>query len=78
MKVRNKVRQARLDLQSQTGKVWTMQDIAERIGISPLTLSNIEANRNQPNVATLRLLAHFYGVAMEDLLEEVEEEEPSS
>jgi len=49
---------------------WTMRDAAERMGVRPATLSDIENGRSHPHDVTLAKLAKGYGVPLEDLLEE--------
>lgn len=41
---------------------WTQQDLAERLGVSRVALSHIEAGMAWPNERTVTLLAGWFGV----------------
>jgi len=48
----------------------TMEQVAERTGISQPTLSRLEAGRRQPSLAQLLTLADLYGASVGELLGE--------
>ncbi|MDP8223441.1 MAG: helix-turn-helix domain-containing protein [Candidatus Lernaella stagnicola] len=47
----------------------TLEKLAEATGISFSTLARIESNANQPNLATLKKLADFFGMTPANMLE---------
>ena len=64
-----KARQARLDYQARVGRVVTIQDVADQIGVTRVYLSNIERSMAWPNEQALAGLCDVYGVQPGDLLE---------
>lgn len=59
----------------------SQRDLAERIGVSHMSVSHWETGRNEPSARQLRLLAEAFGVPMESIAFEreaarVEREEP--
>jgi putative transcriptional regulator len=62
--LRNRVRELRAVL----GKgELSQKELAERAGIDPSTLSDIENNRTNPNAETCLAIARVLGVSMDDL-----------
>ncbi|MET8828622.1 XRE family transcriptional regulator [Streptomyces sp. NPDC004610] len=53
---------------------WSLDDLAERTGVSRSTLSRAERAEISPTAATLNRLCHVYGRTMSRLLGEVEGE----
>jgi len=47
----------------------TLEKLAEATGVSFSTLARIESNSNQPNLATLKKLADFFGMTPANLLD---------
>jgi transcriptional regulator with XRE-family HTH domain len=54
----------------RTQRGLTIGEASSRIGIDSHTLSRVERGIQKPHAPTLRKIAEFYGVAVEDLLEE--------
>ena len=61
-----------IDLRKQYGR--TQQEAAEGIGISNTALNNYEKGIRQPKYETLRRIADYYGVSVDYLLGETDEE----
>lgn len=77
MKIRSKVRQARLDYQAQIGRPVDLKEVAEATGITESALSRIERGLTQRvDFETLAKLCKFYGMTPGDLLEYVEANSP--
>jgi transcriptional regulator with XRE-family HTH domain len=55
------------ELRSQHG--WTLEELAERSGLSKPFLSRLEAGGRQPSIAALLTLARAFGVAMGAMFE---------
>ncbi len=55
----------------------TLIEAAEKIGIGRDTLSDLERGNRHPVMPTLAKIAKGYGVPVEDLLKEPEEEQPA-
>jgi transcriptional regulator with XRE-family HTH domain len=72
----NKIRQARLDYQQRQGRVVSVKEVADTVGISRPALSQIENGRAAPSLDTLGRLCRFYGVQINDLVEFEPEPEP--
>jgi transcriptional regulator with XRE-family HTH domain len=53
---------------ARIAKGMTVRDLAERSRIDAETISALEANREEPPLATVRKLADALGVAVEDLV----------
>jgi transcriptional regulator with XRE-family HTH domain len=54
---------------------WTLEELAERMGVSANTVRRIERGQSQrPHVHTLSRLANAFGVALEHLLDEASRE----
>jgi transcriptional regulator with XRE-family HTH domain len=60
--------QARLDYQSRQGRPVTVEEIAQLVGISRQSMSDIENGKTLPRYATLAKLCSLYGVGPGDLL----------
>lgn len=58
------------ELRSQHG--WSLEELAERSGVSRSTLSRAERAETSPTAALLGRLCHVYGRTMSQLLSEVE------
>ncbi len=54
-------------LRNQNGV--TLEGLAEETGVSFSTLTRIESNQNQPNLATIKQLADYFGMTPSHLLE---------
>lgn len=54
-------------LRSQQG--WTLEDLADRAGVSEAYLSRLEGGERQPSLAVLFSLAQAFGVALPSLFE---------
>ena len=59
---------ARLDYQSRIGRPVTVEEIAEQVGISRQSMSDIENGRSLPRYGTLAKLCKLYGVGPGELL----------
>ncbi len=53
---------------------WTLEQLAERTGISPSTLSRLESGRRQANLEVLLPVARQLGVRIDDLLRPVDDD----
>lgn len=53
-------------------KKQTQKEVAEAVGISQSTLSDIELNKYEPKLKLSNDIATFLGVRLEDLLEKEE------
>jgi transcriptional regulator with XRE-family HTH domain len=53
----------------RTDRKVTLEKLAESTSVSFSTLARIESNANQPNLATLKKLADFFGMTPANLLE---------
>ncbi|MBN7818028.1 helix-turn-helix domain-containing protein [Algoriphagus pacificus] len=51
-------------------KRLSQQEVAELLGISQKTLSNVESNKSQPSVTQLALLGEIYEMNVLKLLED--------
>ncbi|MFI0187304.1 helix-turn-helix domain-containing protein [Streptomyces sp. NPDC017082] len=58
------------ELRAQHG--WSLDELAERSGVSRSTLSRAERAQTSPTAAVLNRLCHVYGRTMSQLLSEVE------
>lgn len=67
-RIRGKFREARLLYQGRAGRVITMEEIADAIGISRQSLSAIEHGRTWPARETLAELCKLYGVQPGELM----------
>ena len=54
----------------RTGRGWTQQELAARLGISASAVGMYEQGRRQPDTQTLRRMAQVFGVTVDALLEE--------
>ncbi|MFE4664881.1 helix-turn-helix domain-containing protein [Streptomyces sp. NPDC056716] len=63
------------ELRAERG--WSLDDLAERTGVSRSTLSRAERAEISPTAATLNRLCHVYGRTMSRLLGEVEAAGPA-
>ncbi|WP_439487355.1 helix-turn-helix domain-containing protein [Algoriphagus sp.] len=64
MKIGHKLKKAR------ESKRLSQQEVAELLGTSQKTLSNIESNKSQPTVAQLALMGEIYEVDVLKILSE--------
>jgi len=55
------------ELRSQRG--WTLEELAERSGLSKPFLSRLEAGSRQPSIAVVLTLAKVYGVSLAQLFD---------
>ena len=55
---------------------WTLDELAERTGLSKAYLSRLEAGDRQPSIARLLTLAKAYNVSIASLFELPEAQEP--
>ncbi|ACZ39652.1 helix-turn-helix transcriptional regulator [Sphaerobacter thermophilus] len=46
---------------------WTQLELAYRVGVTPATIYNWEAGRNEPKASQLRKLAQIFGVSMDEI-----------
>ena len=53
-------------------KGWTQDEVAEKLGISAQAVSKWENGTSEPTTTNLIALAKLFGVAPEDLLQEVQ------
>lgn len=67
-KITGKFRQARLSYQSKVGRVFTVEEIADIVGISRQSLSEIENGNKLPRYKTLAALCKLYELQPGDLL----------
>jgi transcriptional regulator with XRE-family HTH domain len=67
-KIRGRFRQARLDYQSKLGRVVTIEEVADLIGVSRQSLSDIENGNALPRYKTLAALCKLYEMQPGDLL----------
>jgi transcriptional regulator with XRE-family HTH domain len=51
---------------------WSQSELAERIGVSKMSVSHWETGRNEPSARQLRALATAFNVPMESILFERE------
>jgi transcriptional regulator with XRE-family HTH domain len=61
-------RQARLDYQSRIGRLVPLEEVAQEVGISRQSMSDIENGRSLPRYGTLAKLCKLYGLTPGDLL----------
>jgi len=57
---------------------FTLADVGRETGLSVSFLSDVERGKTQPSLDTLEKLAAFYGLTINDLLEDVDAETLSS
>ncbi|MBK0421751.1 cupin domain-containing protein [Leucobacter sp. CSA2] len=50
------------------GRNWTLEELAERAGMSPSTLSRLESGKRQATLELLLPLTRLLGVSLDDLL----------
>jgi transcriptional regulator with XRE-family HTH domain len=58
------------DLRATLG--WTQQDLADRVGISRVAVSHLEAGMSQPGERTVALLAGIFKVEPRELVEDTD------
>lgn len=46
----------------------TQRDLAERVGVSPQTISNWESGRSHPKASRLKAVAEIYGISVDELV----------
>lgn len=61
-------RQARLDYQSRIGRLVTLEEVAQELGVSRQSMSDIENGKSLPRYGTLAKLCKLYGLEPGDLL----------
>jgi transcriptional regulator with XRE-family HTH domain len=66
--IRGKFREARLLYQGREGRVVTMGQVADAIGVTRQAISDLELGHSLPNHITLAKLCKLYGVQPGDLL----------
>jgi transcriptional regulator with XRE-family HTH domain len=57
----------------RSGRGWTLDELAERTGLSKPFLSRLEAGRRQPSIAVVLTLARTYGVSVGEMFQETAE-----
>lgn len=62
------------DLRQQQG--WSLEELAQRTGLSRATLSRVERAETSPTASLLNRLCAAYGLTMSRLLSEIEDEPP--
>jgi len=67
-KIVGRFKEARLDYQSRHGRRFTVEEIAQIIGVSRQAMSDIENGESLPRYGTLAKLCTLYGVGPGDLL----------
>jgi len=67
-KLRNRLRQLRLDHQGMT-----QQDLADRVGITRQTVNAIEGNKYSPSLEVAFMIAQVFGARVEDVFQYGEE-----
>lgn len=53
--------------QLREARGWTQLELANRLGVTPVTVYNWEQGRSEPRVSQFRQLAHLFGVGMDDI-----------
>lgn len=66
-------RQIRLNYQQRIGRVVSIQEVADAVGMTRAALSNIESGKSLPSPDTIVRLCDFYGVTVGELLEHIPE-----
>ena len=46
---------------------WTQLELAYKLGVTPVTVSNWERRMSEPKASQLRAIARLFGVAMDDI-----------
>lgn len=67
-KLRNQLRQLRLDHQGMT-----QQDLADRVGITRQTVNAIEGNKYSPSLEVAFMIAQVFAARVEDVFQYGEE-----
>ncbi len=67
-KIVGRFKQARLDYQSRHGRRFTVEEIAQLVGVSRQAMSDIENGESLPRYGTLAKLCALYGVGPGELL----------
>jgi transcriptional regulator with XRE-family HTH domain len=57
----------------RTKRSYTLNDVAERIGLTPSFISQIENGKVQPSLQTLNLMLSCYSVTLSDFFKQVEQ-----
>jgi transcriptional regulator with XRE-family HTH domain len=60
----------------RSGRGWTLEELAERTGLSKPFLSRMEAGQRQPSIAVVLTLAKTYGVPLGELFETAGDRQP--
>jgi transcriptional regulator with XRE-family HTH domain len=60
----------------RSGRQWTLEELAERSGLSKPFLSRLESGTRQPSIAAVLTLARVFDVPMGSLFEVRHEEDP--
>lgn len=66
--IKGRFREARLTYQGRLGRVVTMEEVADTIGVSRQSLSDIENGRALPRYKKLAALCKLYGMQPGELL----------
>jgi DNA-binding XRE family transcriptional regulator len=65
----NKIRQARLNHQARLGRIVTITEVAQDIGVSRQALAQFENGRTTPSLDTAFKLCDYYGIPLSELIE---------
>jgi len=60
----------------RSGRGWTLEELAERTGLSKPFLSRLEAGDRQPSIAVILTLARTYGVSLGEMFDAPVDDEP--
>lgn len=47
---------------------WTQEDLANKIGVHPITVTRWEVGTRKPDIDTLRRLSELFSITVDDLL----------
>ncbi len=61
-----------IDLRKKNG--WSQEELAEKLGVSRQAVSKWENGTSDPSTSNLCALAKLYGIPVEELLHETQEE----
>lgn len=51
----------------RTEKGWTQLELANKIGVTPMSVYHWERGNNEPKASQLRAMAHAFGVSMDEI-----------
>jgi transcriptional regulator with XRE-family HTH domain len=60
----------------RSGRGWTLEELAERTGLSKPFLSRLEGGERQASIAVVLTLARTYGVSLAEMFEPAGDDEP--